>query len=37
VSSEGWVFQQEINLPGQKSESGNLNSSMAGDQNTEAY
>ena len=37
VSSKGWQSQQEINLPGQKSEPGNLSNSVASDQNIEAY
>ncbi len=37
VSSKGWQSQQGINLPGQKSEPGNLSNSVASDQNIEAY
>ncbi len=37
VSSKGWSIQQEKDLPGKESEPRNLDSRVAGDQNSEAY
>ena len=37
VSSKGWRVQQEVDLPGQKSEPRSLDSRVAGNQDSEAY